>query len=335
MNATTAAAGHDPVHPMDETELADLQRRLLAWYRAHRRDLPWRRTRNPYHILVAEVMLQQTQVDRVIPKYHAFLARFPTIAALAAAPTAEVIRAWAGLGYNRRAVNLQRTAQAVVERHGGELPRDLNALLALPGIGRYTAGAIACFAYEQDVGIVDTNIRRVLHRLFIGPELPVPQATPRAIQALADRLVPPGEGYDWNQGLMEFGAVHCTARKPACVVCPLRSHCRAYPAIQAALAAAPGAAARREEPFVGSSRYYRGRVIAALRRLPAGAAVDLLTLGPQVRDDFSPAWLPWLYEVVAGLARDGLAQLAEERAAYDAGDPAAGDPGRLRVRLPH
>jgi len=333
MDATTTAAT-PAAQPSDDQQLADLQQRLLAWYRAHRRDLPWRRTRDPYRVLVSEVMLQQTQVERVIPKYHEFLERFPTIEALAAAPTAEVIRVWSGLGYNRRAVNLQRAAQAVVERHGGVMPRDVDELQALPGIGRYTAGAVACFAYEQDVGFVDTNIRRVLHRLFYGPEVPTPRATAREIQALADRVVPAGEGYDWNQGLMEFGAVHCTARKPLCVFCPLQAHCRAYPAIQTALAEAP-ATTRREEPFTGSSRYYRGRVIAALRELPPGEAIDLAALGPRVRDDFGPEHLAWLREVVAGLERDGLACVAEERAEYDASNPDAGDPARVRVRLPH
>ena len=208
MDATTTAAT-PAAQPSDDQQLADLQQRLLAWYRAHRRDLPWRRTRDPYRVLISEVMLQQTQVERVIPKYHEFLERFPTIEALAAAPTAEVIRVWSGLGYNRRAVNLQRAAQAVVERHGGVMPRDVDELQALPGIGRYTAGAVACFAYEQDVGFVDTNIRRVLHRLFYGPEVPTPRATAREIQALADRVVPAGEGYDWNQGLgVRRGPLH-------------------------------------------------------------------------------------------------------------------------------
>src|SRR5215475_5527661 len=137
-------------------ELAAIRAALLDWFVASGRDLPWRHTRDPYWILVAEIMLQQTQVDRVIPKFRAFLERFPTLEVLASAPTAEVIRAWAGLGYNRRAVNMQRTARAVLEDHDGQFPRDLATLLRLPGIGPYTAGAIACFAFEQDVGFMDT-----------------------------------------------------------------------------------------------------------------------------------------------------------------------------------
>lgn len=152
------------------TDTDGLRQRLLNWFAEHGRDLPWRHTRDPYRVLVSEIMLQQTQVDRVIPKYLAFLEQFPDMAALADAPTADVIRAWAGLGYNRRAVNLQRTARAVLGEHGGQFPRDVAVLLTLPGIGPYTAGALACFAFEQDVGFVDTNIRRVVQRLFVGPE---------------------------------------------------------------------------------------------------------------------------------------------------------------------
>lgn len=309
--------------------------KLLAWYRANRRDLPWRRTCDPYRILVSEVMLQQTQVDRVIPKYHAFLECFPTLQALADAPTADVIRAWSGLGYNRRAVNLQRAAQAVVERHGRVMPRERAALEALPGIGRYTAGAVACFAYEQDEGFIDTNIRRVLHRVFLGPDLPQARATPRELEALAEELVPAGEGYDWNQGLIELGALVCAARTPRCLVCPLQAECRAFPEIQTIAANLPkGSRTKREAPFGGSTRYYRGRLIEALRELETGEAIDLAALGPRVREGFRAADLPWLRDLVAGLTRDGLA-VAEERVAYNIAEPAADDDlGQLRVRLP-
>ncbi len=312
---------------MDMTGLRDA---LLNWYRANARDLPWRRTRDPYRILVSEIMLQQTQVDRVIPKYHAFLETFPTFQALAEAPTAEVIRAWSGLGYNRRAVNLQRTAQAVVERFDGEMPHDLEQLRELPGIGPYTAGAIACFAFEQDVGFFDTNIRRVLHRVLLGPELPMEQVTTREVQSLADDQVPEGHGYEWNQALMELGAIVCTARKPACLICPVQRHCAAFPEIQSVIASLPkGVRKKKEAPFTGSMRYFRGRVIEALRGLDDGQSLDLTELGPQVRDDFSPEHVVWLREIVEGLSRDGLAQIAEEKAEYDAGEPRT-----VKVRLP-
>jgi A/G-specific adenine glycosylase len=302
---------------------------LLGWFRANARDLPWRRTRDPYAVLVSEVMLQQTQVDRVIPYYQAFLAAFPTVEALAGAPTAEVIRLWAGLGYNRRAVNLQRTAQAVVARGGW--PRDPAELRVLPGIGPYTAGAIACFAFEQDVAFVDTNMRRVIHRLRFGPDLPAPAASEKDVIDSAALLVPPGQGWEWNQALIEFGALHCTARKPACVVCPLQASCRAFPEIQSIVAALPrGIRKKQEAPFAGSNRFYRGRVLDLLRTMPSddSAGVDLRQLGPRVREDFDDDDLPWLRQVVDGLAKDGLAVVAEERATYDA------EPGAVRIRLP-
>jgi A/G-specific adenine glycosylase len=326
VKTTSTAADFVP----DDIDIDQLRNDLLTWYRRNGRDLPWRRTRDPYRILVSEVMLQQTQVDRVIPKYHAFLERFPDFKALAEAPTADVIREWSGLGYNRRAVNLQRTAQAVMEHHGGVMPRDLKALVELPGIGPYTAGAIACFAYEQDVGFFDTNIRRVLHRTFLGPELPKERVTTRELQTLADAIVPAGQGYVWNQALMELGAVICTARKPACLTCTVQAHCHAFPMIQSLIAALPkGTRKKNEAPFEGSTRYYRGRTIAALRELDDGQSLDLLALGPRVRDDFSDEHLVWLQGLVNDLARDGLAQIAEERAEYDAGEP-----GSMRVRLP-
>lgn len=294
---------------------------LLQWFTNDARDLPWRRTRDPYAIMVAEVMLQQTQVDRVIPKYQAFLAAFPTIEALAAAPTAEVIRLWAGLGYNRRAVNLQRAAQAIVTRHGGRVPDSVAALRALPGIGPYTAGAIACFAFEQDVAFLDTNIRRVVRRLCVGPDHAA-AATEAELLAHAEALIPPGQGWVWNQAIMELGALICTAANPACWRCPLRRHCRAYTAAVAAdealaeTMAAPAlkrvAEPRPAEPFVGSRRWYRGRIIAALRALPADTALPLSELGRQVRPDFMADHEEWLQQLVRDLARDGLLVITEQ-----------------------
>ncbi len=304
---------------------------LLHWFEQNGRDLPWRRTRDPYRILVSEVMLQQTQVDRVIPYYEAFLERFPTAEALADAPTGEVIRLWKGLGYNRRAVNLQRTARAVVEEHGGVWPRDPATLRTLPGIGPYTAGAVACFAFEQDVPFIDTNMRRVLHRLFFGPDMPAPTATDREIIAIADEAVPPGQGWAWNQALIEFGALLCTARKPACVVCPLQRECRAFPAILGAIATTPkGARKKNEGVFEGSNRWYRARVVDALRETGnPDDGLDLRSLGVRVREGFVDEDLEWLRGVVGGLARDGLLAVREDAPGYDATDP-----GTLRVALP-
>ena len=304
---------------------------LLAWWHANRRDLPWRETRDPYRIMVSEVMLQQTQVDRVIPYFEQWLATFPTVHDLAAAPTAEVIRLWKGLGYNRRAVNLQRTAQAVVER-GGTFPETVEELLKLPGIGPYTAGAIACFAFEQDVPFVDTNMRRVLHRIFVGVDVPAPAANDREVLAIAAEVVPPGDGWNWNQGLMEFGALHCTARKPLCIVCPLQQECAAWPDIQAALADNAKNGRRKEAvPFKQTNRYFRGRIVDTLRdRDHAHAGVAIEDLGPLLREDFSHEHMPWLVELAQGLERDGLAVIAEEEAPYDAATPA----GKMRIKLP-
>ncbi len=321
---------------LEPAKIVAVQQGLLGWFEANRRDLPWRRTRDPYHVLVSEIMLQQTQVDRVLPYYRAFLERFPTVQALAAAPTAEVIKAWAGLGYNRRAVNLQRTTRYIVDNLEGTFPREVEALRSLPGIGPYTAGAVACFAYEQDVAFIDTNMRRVLHRLFHGVDVPSPTASDREILGIASAVVPPGRGWVWNQALIEFGALHCTARRPACVVCPLQAVCCAYPGVQSAIAAVPrGARATTEPRFHESNRYYRGRVLAALRDLPAaesGEGIALKALGHHVRDNFTEADVPWLYGVVKGLSDDGLAMVAEETPGYDGGSDEP-EP-QLRIRLP-
>jgi A/G-specific adenine glycosylase len=332
-DAVADAATSSQPDGIDPDWIAGVQSALLVWFAVNRRDLPWRRSRDPYRILVSEVMLQQTQVDRVLPYYDAFLARFPDAHALAAASTGDVIKVWAGLGYNRRAVNLQRTAQYVVEHLGGQFPADVEELRKLPGVGPYTAGAIACFAFERDVSFVDTNIKRVLHRIFAGVDVPRPIMSDREIAAIATAAVPPGEGWTWNQALMEFGALQCTARKPACVVCPLQAACRAFPAILSALGELPrGVRLKREAPFAGSNRFYRGRVLAALRDHPADA-IALNELGPRVRDGFSHDDLPWLYGVVQGLERDGLAVVAEESPAYDTGTNDR-PLGRQRVRLP-
>ncbi len=186
---------------------------LLSWFEENGRDLPWRRTRDPWRILVSEVMLQQIQVKRAIPFYERFLARFPTIGALAEAPLSDAIRVWGDLGRYRRVVNLHRTARTVVEEHDGKIPSDPDVLVKLPGIGPYTAGAVACFAYERDVPFFDTNMHRVLHRVFFGPDVPAATAKPKEVMDLAAGLVPPGRGWAWNQAVMEFGALRCTARR--------------------------------------------------------------------------------------------------------------------------
>ena len=305
-----------------EEAVAEVQAALLSWFDATGRRLPWRETGDGYAILVSEVMLQQTQVDRVIPVYHAFLRRFPTFESLADAPAGEVIRAWAGMGYNRRALNLQRAAQAVVERHGGALPTDPKALRSLPGVGEYTANALACFAQGRQVAVVDTNVRRVLGRVFHWPSTPLD----REVAETAERVLPEGKAWAWNQALMDLGATVCTSRRPTCLLCPVRSACRAAGAFEAEAppaAVAEGRAAYRPktERFEGSSRYYRGRVVAHLRGLAEGESCGLVELGDAVRPGYSDDDAPWLLGVLEGLARDGLVAVH-------------GEGGSTRVSLP-
>jgi A/G-specific adenine glycosylase len=201
------------------------RRRLLEWYRRHGRDLPWRRTRDPYSILVSEVMLQQTQVDRVLPKYQEWLERFPTLAALAEAPEAEVTSAWRPLGYNVRPRRLHAIARESVARFGGELPADEETLRSFKGIGAYTAGAVRSFAFGQRAAILDTNVARVLHRVFVGYGDVKAHAMRRHLWEVSRTVLPMRHVFDFNQALMDFGATHCTARKPKCGGCPMRRAC--------------------------------------------------------------------------------------------------------------
>lgn len=203
--------------------------RLLAWYARHGRSLPWRHTGDPYHILVSEVMLQQTQVDRVVPKYHQWLDRYPSLESLAAAPEEEVSRAWYPLGYNIRPRRLQAIAREAVARFDGRLPSDEATLRSFKGIGAYTAGAIRSFAFRQRAAIVDTNVARVLLRVFLGEGDAKRHATRRQVWRLSEALVPRVRVFDFNQALMDFGATVCTARKPLCLACPMARFCRAYP----------------------------------------------------------------------------------------------------------
>ena len=205
------------------------RRRLLTWYRRHGRDLPWRKTDDPYHILVSEIMLQQTQVDRVLPKYEEWLAKFPSLGALAAAPEQDVTQTWRPLGYNIRPRRLQTIAREAVARFGGELPSDEETLLSFKGIGAYTAGAIRSFAFRERAAILDTNVARVLFRTFVGKGDPISHAMKGHLWAVSESLVPMREVFDFNQALMDFGATLCTARKPKCLLCPMREGCAAYP----------------------------------------------------------------------------------------------------------
>jgi A/G-specific adenine glycosylase len=207
---------------------ADRTRALLAWYRDARRDLPWRRTRDPYAIWISEVMLQQTRVDTAIGYYERFLRRFPTIASLARADIASVLSIWAGLGYYRRARHLHAAAKAVLDKHGGEVPSDLTSLRALPGVGAYTAGAVASIAFDVAAPAVDGNVVRVLARWHGVEEDPHAGAGRRRLEELArDAVSSSGSPGDWNQALMELGATVCVPSQPKCLLCPVAFACEA------------------------------------------------------------------------------------------------------------
>ena len=203
--------------------------RLLAWYGRYGRDLPWRKTADPYHILVSEIMLQQTQVDRVLPKYAEWLDKYPSLGALAAAPDQEVTQTWYPLGYNIRPRRLQTIAREAVARYGGELPSDEATLRSFKGIGAYTAGAIRSFAFRERAAILDTNVARVLFRIFVGQGNPKSHAMKRHLWRLSEAMVPQRHVFDFNQALMDLGAMICVARQPKCLVCPMAKGCRAFP----------------------------------------------------------------------------------------------------------
>lgn len=237
-----------------------IQKKLLSWYGKHKRDLPWRHTRHPYHILVSEVMLQQTQVDRVIFKYKEFLKRFPTTKKLAAASTADVIRAWQGLGYNRRALFLQKTAKAVEEKYKGKFPQTIDELKQLPGIGDYTARAVLSFSFELPFPMMDTNHRRFYQRVFFGLD----QKSDKELLIAAEQVMPK-QPYDWNQGLMDFGSIICLTSRPKCEVCPLQKYCKAYPDILKEENQIKKKKAKHSIPFKQTDRYVRGRIVDLLR----------------------------------------------------------------------
>ena len=204
---------------MDANQIQIFQQKLLQLYFPHGRDLPWRHTRDPYHILISEIMLQQTQVERVLPKYHEWLKVYPTFNALAAAPLEDVKQLWQPLGYNIRPERLHHIARFVIDTRHGQLPNTLEELLALPGIGRYTAGAILSFAFHKDAPIVDTNVQRVILRIFGIQGKPKDTTVKKRVWQLAEAIIPEGQAHIFNQALIDFGALICTARKPNCCSC--------------------------------------------------------------------------------------------------------------------
>ena len=235
--------------------------KVFLWWDSEKRDLPWRISRDPWAILVSEFMLQQTQASRVVEKYKTFLKRFPNPTTCANSTPGKVIELWSGLGYNRRAINLHRTAKTIAEKHKGTVPDELSLLLDLPGIGDYTARAILAFSFEKDVAVVDVNVKRVLSRLE-GRTLSMKEA-----QSIADQNLPTGEGWRWNQAMIEIGATICTARKTKCDKCPLKETCT-WTKNQAATDPAISVKSKKLETFEGSDRQGRGKLINALRNEP-------------------------------------------------------------------
>ena len=246
------------------------QQRVLNWGLAQLRDLPWRHTRDPWAVLVSEVMLQQTQVDRVIPRWFAFLAAFPTPHACAEASLGDVLRLWQGLGYPRRARNLHMAAQEVVAL--GEFPSTLTGLLALPGVGNYTARALRAFAFELDAAVVDTNIARVFARVA-GQRL-----TAREVQVAADAALPGEQAWAWNQCLMDLRAVLCRPRDPRCGDCPLRNDCE-YHGVGDDPAVGSAGVSGKQTRFDGSDRQGRGRLVKALGAAPVAVAAIPAVMG--------------------------------------------------------
>lgn len=301
-------AGQKEARPLlSPRRRAAVARALLAWYRRHGRTLPWRNITNPYCILVSEIMLQQTQVSRVLVKYPDFLRRFPTVAKLAAARQRDVVVAWRGMGYNNRAVRLHRLAQIVVNKHNGRVPRIYEDLVDLPGIGRYTANALLASAFQQHVPIVDVNVRRVLSRIFWRMKRTGETSSENYIWELAEKLLPTRNVYGWNQALMDLGATVCTARSPRCDKCPVGTLCASRHTIKRSTIPST----RREPSKDGvPNRIYRGRIIDVLRKRNGQGGMRLHSLGRVIHPQFSSTHRSWLDSLIVGLERDGLIRRA-------------------------
>lgn len=278
---------------------------LFTWWQNYARDLPWRNgNATPWGILVCEVMSQQTQMSRVVPYWNEWMQRWPDAASVAQSSTAEVITAWGRLGYPRRALRLQECARVVAEQWHNQLPHSYDELIALPGIGDYTASAVMSFAFGERIAVVDTNIRRVLSRAFLGVESLGGSASSLE-RALAVIALPQGarQSVLWNQSVMELGAIICTAKQPQCDVCPLRDECLFL------AAGLPHLGEKRTRPrqrFAGTDRQLRGSILNELRKLPAGSVVSYAQLAKQHADHVQ------LDRCIASLDEDGLIEMVGE-----------------------
>jgi A/G-specific adenine glycosylase len=299
----TVASGGSRSLQMEIGRKRRLTRSILRWYARNGRKLPWRAERNPYRVLVSEIMLQQTQVSRVLQKYPLFLRLFPTFSSLSKAKPGAVIRAWQGMGYNNRAIRLHQLSQTVVERYKGRLPSSIEELESLPGIGKYTAHAIACFATNKPVPVVDTNIRRVLGRMY--PK----HSKAMDVWELAQRALPGTRTYDWNQALMDLGATICVSSSPKCSLCPVRVTCPSAFIVKTNVAKR----VNREPSRDGiPHRIYRGRIVEALRQLPPKRSLTIAKLGPRIKQSFSQQDKGWLHVLLQRLEMDGLVKTKTE-----------------------
>lgn len=278
---------------ISKEKILALQKKILDWYLVNKRDLPWRKTRDPYCILISEVMSQQTQLSRVVPKYEAWLEKFPTVQSLAKANVSEVLRYWSGLGYNRRALNLKRTAEKIVSDYNGVFPKEEKDLLALPGIGKYTARAILCFAFNQQIAVVDTNIRKVVltqildryfgersdSRILIlsdSGRAPLARMTEKEIEIIAQQLLPKGKAYEWNQALMDYSAAVLKKEK---IPIP------------------------KQSKFMGSHRYYRGQILKVLLQKQK---VPIEQLGFFIKKGYTIEEREWLQKLLDEMIGEGF-----------------------------
>ena len=277
-----------------------LAARVLKWFARQGRKLPWRGIASPYRILVSEIMLQQTQVTRVLMKYPGFLQRFPSLRSLARARQRDVVVAWEGLGYNNRAVRLHQCVRAVRDNHGGRIPAEYDALISLPGIGQYTANALLSSAFGQHVPIVDVNVKRFLSRVFWTMSSTGEMKSEKEIWRRASDVLPATDVYRWNQALMDIGATICTARQPRCNQCPVATLCTSR-----ALMRHDSPSSLKREPSLDGipNRIYRGRIINALRYR---RRIHTELLGKMIYERYGGRNGPWLHGLLAGLEKDGL-----------------------------
>ncbi len=301
--------------------IKQFRQKLLKWYRKEGRILPWRNTHHPYLILLSEIMLQQTQVTTILKRYPRWLKHFPTLKSLADAPTAAVLKEWSGLGYNRRALALQTAAKHIVYERNGKFPDTLEELMQLKGVGKYTASAILAFAFKKPVPIVDTNVKRVLGRIFFGyKQLAKLINTEEPFWELKRKIIAsvktPRRGvftvYDFNQGIMDFGAIVCRARKPKCDVCPMRTICKSYPTILTAKKDLLRVRKQRNEPlyFGKPRRIWRGRI---LKLLHSQSSLTLHQLGARLQNNWQVERLAWLKGVVNTMEKYGLVAIKNKK----------------------